>query len=116
MKEYIRFIKTRAVPPGKAAVKMISGVPIYVINKDGVFYAYVAVCPHKFHILSIRELINGYIICPGHKEKFDPFDGSPKLGLSKISLKNLDVKIKDSEVYVEKPSDELRRWLIELTE
>jgi nitrite reductase/ring-hydroxylating ferredoxin subunit len=115
MTEYVRFIKVGVLPAGKAAVKMINGIPIYVVNVNGDFKAYVAVCPHKFHILCNRQLLDNRIVCPGHGENYDPDNGEPIKGLSKILLKNIRLKILDGEIYVEKPEEELTNWLRNLT-
>ena len=111
MVEYVRFVKERSIPPNKSAVKIINGVPVTVFNVDGEFKAFVAVCPHKFHVLCHRELVRGMIMCQGHGELFNVETGEPTVGKAKERLRRLNTQIKDGVIFVEKPGEAILKWI-----
>jgi nitrite reductase/ring-hydroxylating ferredoxin subunit len=101
-KDYVRFAKTRSLEK-EGMMKLIEGVPVLGIKIDKEYFAYIGVCDHKFHMLCNRKLEDGFIVCPGHGEKFDPYSGEPILGLAKNKLVILDTVIREGVLYVEKP-------------
>ena len=112
MSKWIRFAKERAYLTRSAIVKMIHGVPIAVYKTSQGFKGYVAICPHKYHILCIRELIRGnYIICQGHGEQFSVLTGEPKENIAKEGLKTVDIKVDEGIIYVEKPAKDIIEWV-----
>ena len=114
MVNFVRFSRLKTVPPGRGAVKIINGAPIAVFNFDGELRAFVAYCPHKYHVLCIRELRDGKIICPGHGERFDK-EGRPDGVKTDKSLIKLEVEIRQDQIYVEEPSEELLNLLAKET-
>lgn len=112
---FVRIIKTRTVPEGKGAVKILNGVPIAIFNVNGEYKAYVAVCPHKFHVLCVRELVKGKIMCQGHGELFDPMTGEPTVGKAKEPLREIEVRVENGDIYVKAPDKNLIEWLYNKT-
>lgn len=115
MTQFVKFVKIRALDKGIGIMKLIDGVPVLAVKANDNYYAYVAVCDHKQHILCNREVVDGNIVCPGHGEKFDATTGEPKIGLAKRKLIRLKTTIKDNTLYIENPSTDIREILLEIS-
>jgi nitrite reductase/ring-hydroxylating ferredoxin subunit len=105
-REFVRFAKARSLDK-MGILKLINGVPILVLKVDDKYFAYVAICDHKNHLLCNRELVDNKILCPGHRELFDRYTGEPLMGLAKRDLIILETVVKDGIVFVEKPDRRL---------
>ncbi len=112
MAEWIRFAKEAAYKTRTGIVKIIGGVPVAVFKTISGFKGYIAVCTHKYHVLCVRELINGrYILCQGHGERFNVNTGEPIEGLANEPIKEVEVKVEDGVIYVAKPGEAIVNWV-----
>ncbi len=109
--EWARFSKEAAFITRQAMVKYIYGVPIAVYRTVEGLKAYIAICPHKYHVICVRELVNGrYIMCQGHGELFKSTTGEPEGKFTRESLRPVELKVENGTVYVARPSDDVLKW------
>ncbi|MEB3779993.1 MAG: Rieske (2Fe-2S) protein [Desulfurococcales archaeon] len=113
--EMVRFARVKVFAEGMGRVKIIRGVPVLVVKRGDEFKAYVAVCPHKWYVLCERAVKDGFIICPGHGEKFKVDTGEPTVGKAKSNLIELKTAIKDNDVYIEAPQRSILEELVKAT-
>jgi len=115
MAEMTRFARVKVFAEGMGRVKIIRGIPVIVIKHKGEFKAYVAVCPHKWYVLCERTVRDGFIVCPGHGEKFKVDTGEPTIGKADRKLVELATVVKDGDVYIEPPPEGVLEELVEAT-
>lgn len=78
----------------------IDGVPVLLINMDGVIRAYADVCPHQKSRLSAGSLNEHVLTCASHQWQFDVTTGrgiNPKIAC----LSAIAVRIVESEILVD---------------
>ena len=96
----VSLLRSSKLGEGDAVVKVVGGVPVILLRYRGVPRAYVAVCPHKFYALCSMRVEDGYIVCPGHGERFRAEDGAPTRGIAPRPLTRLEAYERDGRVYV----------------
>jgi toluene monooxygenase system ferredoxin subunit len=78
----------------------IDGVPVLLLNIDGVIRAYADVCPHQRSRLSAGSLNEHVLTCASHQWQFDATTGrgiNPK----NACLSPIAVRIVESEILVD---------------
>ena len=115
-REMVKAMPSKPIAEGSGRVKVIDGVPVIVLRHKGEYLVYVAVCPHLGYVLCDRAVRDGRLACPGHGEVFRVADGSPEKGLARQPLLRLAAEAReDGFVYIERPGEEVKRWISELT-
>lgn len=98
--EEVSLLRSSKLAEGMAVVKVVGGVPVLLLRHEGKPRAYVAVCPHKYYALCSMRVVDGYIECPGHGERFKAEDGSPTRGISTQPLTRIEAFEREGRVYI----------------
>ena len=85
---------------GEITGVMVGGIPVLLINVDGVLRAYSDVCPHLGTSLSRGSLKNGILTCATHQWQFD---GQTGCGINprNACLESLPLKIEAGDIFLD---------------
>lgn len=86
---------------GKPLETMAGEKQIALVKRQGNVYAFAAKCPHAGARLCDGWLdVQGRIVCPDHKYRFDPVNGRNTSGEG-YKLFTYPVQVRDDEVWIE---------------
>lgn len=100
----IRVCQSDEVPlNGMKQVKIESGQTVLLLNSEGRFFAYQAMCPHQ-EVPLCEGLFDGRTLtCHEHLWQWDAETGAA-IGLAEAPLEYYEVKVADGDIYVGVPS------------
>jgi nitrite reductase/ring-hydroxylating ferredoxin subunit len=93
-----------AEPGSRRAIDLPSGVRCVVLNVDGELHALSAICPHRDLTLEGGVVLNGEIVCPWHKARFDVRSGQGTRP-ARWALRAFDVAVIDGNIHVYEKED-----------
>lgn len=98
-----QIVKTHSFPtfPENKPVETVVGNKIVtLLRKGNVMYAFAATCPHAGGRLCDGWVdMEGRIVCPDHKYRFDPSNGRNTSGEG-YKLKTYPVDVREENIYV----------------
>ncbi len=88
------------LPDGKVVEKMVGEKTVALLRKETIVYAFAATCPHSGAKLCEGWLdMQGRIVCPLHKYRFDPANGRNTSGEG-YKLKTYPLEIRDGLIFI----------------
>lgn len=87
------------IPPGQGKVVAVGSKPAIVVNVDGSFKAYSAICTHLGCIVAFDPNAHA-IVCPCHDGHFSPANGSVISGPPPAPLASLTVSVEGDKILV----------------
>ena len=69
--EFVKIATRGEIAPGQMKVAEIDGVAVVVVNLDGDYFAFEAICPHRDGPLHLGYLWGDSIECPWHHYLYD---------------------------------------------
>jgi nitrite reductase/ring-hydroxylating ferredoxin subunit/uncharacterized membrane protein len=82
----------------------VNDVPVVVVRSNGNVYALSDICAHLGRPLSKGEVHDGCIVCPAHSSTFKLENGAVVHGPSAYPQPTFDVRIRDGQVEIRRPS------------
>ncbi len=87
------------IPPGAGKVVAVGSKPAIVVNVDGTYKAYSAICTHLGCIVAYDPNARA-IVCPCHDGHFSPANGSVISGPPPAPLPSLTVTVEGDKIMV----------------
>lgn len=87
------------IPPGSGKVVAVGSKPAIVVNVDGTFKAYSAICTHLGCIVAY-DANQRAIVCPCHDGHFSPANGSVISGPPPAPLAALTVSVEGDKIMI----------------
>lgn len=87
------------IPPGSGKVVAVGSKPAIVVNVDGAYKAYSAICTHLGCIVAY-DANQRAIVCPCHDGHFSPANGSVISGPPPAPLASLTVSVEDDKILI----------------
>ncbi len=100
-REIIAVASLASLTPGRLVYADVDGLPIALVNVDGVIYAFSDTCRHEGGSLSAGILINDTITCPWHGWTYSIRTGKALVPPVGIRIPTYPVSIVGDQVYVE---------------
>lgn len=89
-----------AFPENKPVETVVGNKTVMLLRKGNVMYAFAATCPHAGGRLCDGWVdMEGRIVCPVHKYRFDPSNGRNTSGEG-YKLKTYPVDVREENIYV----------------
>ncbi|MBZ0099451.1 MAG: Rieske 2Fe-2S domain-containing protein [Taibaiella sp.] len=89
-----------AFPENKPVETVVGNKTVTLLRKGNVMYAFAATCPHAGGRLCDGWVdMEGRIVCPVHKYRFDPSNGRNTSGEG-YKLKTYPVDVREENIYV----------------
>lgn len=93
-------IEAADLADNKLTEMLVAGKRIGILKRQGVIYAFTAACPHAGAPLCDGWLdVQGRIVCPEHKYRFDPANGRNTTGEG-YKLFTYKVEEREDGIYV----------------
>lgn len=87
------------IPPGSGKVVAVGSKPAIVVNVDGTYKAYSAICTHLGCIVAY-DANQRAIVCPCHDGHFSPANGSVMSGPPPSPLPSLTVTVEGDKIMI----------------
>jgi nitrite reductase/ring-hydroxylating ferredoxin subunit len=109
-KRFVRVCSLRDLSPGRRRlVELDEDRQIALFNVEGTIYAVSNICLHQHSPVLVDGMVEDCIVtCPMHGWQYELATGrSLENG---ASLRTFEVSIRNDEVWVEEPDEEMPRW------